>query len=659
MDIIIMDFAQTNGLSMIGNDDFVTEEQLAGFVTLDTTQTITGAKLFSSQIVGTANIDIIGSGSNSIVGANNTITSSVTGTMNSLTSNILSIGGVAKLTTGSTSNTLNATATNTIAINGVNKITTTSTTTTLNNTTTNIQSGGATKISTNATANVINNVTSNALQIGGTAKITTTSALTTLSNTAHTINGVTTFDVNPISATVPTTNNELSNKKYVDDAIVAGDFVTKTTTQTISGAKTFSSVITGTGNITITGTGTNSMTSSLTNGAANEIVASGSLGGNRISVVNSVNLIEATGAGGSNTLTVTSGQNLLTATTGTNKMESTLNTTSKANYIKAEGLAGGNYIESGEGGVNTLDAFDVFASNVLSVAGQPKITTASGITTIENSVNDITATGGNNTLTASSQNEFIIGSTTKFLMTSVQCTLTNKRNNRITDGTSINAYVPTFTSGQINDSAQSQFRVWIGDASTYEEVINATSATNTFNNATSNILQIAGTTKLTINSTATTAVNKIIAPTYKIGTFASNLPLCSNSFSVTTFGSLSVSGVAANLQFPAQNSSGTLIGQFIFPFDVTVHYITGHSSQNASTASQSLVLSFASGFVYSTPAFTSPTAATAQSIYVAGSAGSPINENVAANSAFFGTVTPTGSSATSKNWSFFIYYSQR
>ena len=43
-----MDFQQTNILSMTGNDDFATNEQLANYVDLTTAQSISGLKTFTT-----------------------------------------------------------------------------------------------------------------------------------------------------------------------------------------------------------------------------------------------------------------------------------------------------------------------------------------------------------------------------------------------------------------------------------------------------------------------------------------------------------------------------------------------------------------------------------------------------------------------------------
>jgi hypothetical protein len=69
-----MEFQQTNILSMTGNDDFATTSDLAGYVSLDTTQTITGLKTFSTlpvssvvpttttQLVNKSYVDGLGAG---------------------------------------------------------------------------------------------------------------------------------------------------------------------------------------------------------------------------------------------------------------------------------------------------------------------------------------------------------------------------------------------------------------------------------------------------------------------------------------------------------------------------------------------------------------------------------------------------------------------
>lgn len=66
-------------------------------------------------------------------------------------------------------------------------------------------------------------------------------------DTAQTVTAVKTFSSLPESSVVPTTDDQLVNKKYVDDHATPTptNMVTTDTAQTISGAKTFSATITG------------------------------------------------------------------------------------------------------------------------------------------------------------------------------------------------------------------------------------------------------------------------------------------------------------------------------------------------------------------------------------------------------------------------------
>lgn len=66
-------------------------------------------------------------------------------------------------------------------------------------------------------------------------------------DTTQTITGTKTFTILPTSSVAPTSNEQLVNKKYVDDKVAAGggggsgDYVTLGTEQTITGGKTFTS----------------------------------------------------------------------------------------------------------------------------------------------------------------------------------------------------------------------------------------------------------------------------------------------------------------------------------------------------------------------------------------------------------------------------------
>jgi len=457
---------------------------------------------------------------------------------------------------------------------------------------------------------------------------------------ADTISGLKTFTTLPESSIVPTTDGQLANKKYVDDTIVAGSFVTLGGTQTISGAKTFSSVITGTGNITVTGTGTNSMTSSLTNGTANEIVASGSLGGNRISVGNSINLIEATGAGGSNKLSVTSGTNTIETTSGT--------------------------------GSNTINSFG--GSNILQVGGNPKITTATTATTFDNS-----------------QTNFNVAANTKIGINSTDTTLTNTNNvirttlgtNRIRNsfnlgynemeasGTGTYNFLSATGTGAYNKiqnvdstgynlieaTTGSGYNQLLASGSTSSNGIFATGTDsfnsiyaggtngyNEFDGKTQNLFKIDGTNKLTIYSNQLNTASPI---------YLGNKGLVSSiSFANAT---QLTAATTVNLSI-ATSSLNSGAGQMIFPVPVTIVYVVASSTSTANTAVQSLTFRMndgATNFI-TVSGIPAPLASAAQSIVY-----TPTAYDLPTNTAFFTSLTTNVSSATAKAWVITVFYIQR
>jgi hypothetical protein len=476
-----MDFAQTNGLSMIGNDDFVTEEQLNGYVTLDTAQTITGDKTLSgtTTITGgiTANavnitpaeLGFIGgltsdaqtqlngkvskTGTETIDGdktfTGTTVVAKTNATTNIQFANIpnysfidLCSGGNqdydvrlsslnGSATVGLGTFTIEAGSNNLVAYGsgsaGFNKIETTG------------GSGSYNQLLSHQ--NYLDATSDNIFRVGGTPRITTSGSLTTLSNTAHTINGVTTFDVNPLSATVPTTANELvnktyadgkvsktvadtisaiktfsvlpessvvpttntqlANKKYVDDTIVAGAFVTLgAPSQTITSDKLF------TGRFQVDNALQNEFLVSR-NGLGFRVVAGGSAGApTGINLTTTFGKVTLNSSSGGIELKSTGGGNLIENTTGTNIM-TTAATSSASNKIENTGT-GGNFITTQSGsnqlfsntGKNILNANT--SSNEIQVNGTPRITTTSSTNTLSNGTNFINSTTGDTTINAPS-----------------------------------------------------------------------------------------------------------------------------------------------------------------------------------------------------------------------------------------------------------------
>jgi hypothetical protein len=239
-----MDFTQTNGLSMIGNDDFVTEEQLSGYVTLDTAQTITGDKTLSGTTTITGNIS-----ANSV-----DITPQELGFIGGLTSdaqtqlngkvgitNDETITGdktfdIGTITTFDGDVNSNGTFTNYNILENYTIINNQGGAVIDNQSGAEIRLSAGSEITANGVSispiemSYLNNVSSN-LQTQLDGKVSKT--------IADTISAIKTFSVLPESSVVPTTDVQLANKKYVDDTIVAGSFVTIGGTQTITGQKTF------------------------------------------------------------------------------------------------------------------------------------------------------------------------------------------------------------------------------------------------------------------------------------------------------------------------------------------------------------------------------------------------------------------------------------
>jgi hypothetical protein len=109
----------------------------------------------------------------------------------------------------------------------------------------------------------------------------------------ETVGGIKTFTSLPESSAVPTTANQLTNKTYVDGAIIAGSFVTTNTTQTITGAKTFSTnTLTASAGITVKNGGS-AQTATLTqNSTTLDVIGVGDIS---IKPTNDFNVLTGTG----------------------------------------------------------------------------------------------------------------------------------------------------------------------------------------------------------------------------------------------------------------------------------------------------------------------------------------------------------------------------
>lgn len=310
---------------------------------------------------------------------------------------------------------------------------------------------------------------SNEIQINAVPKIITTSLLTTLTNTSHNINGVTTFNVNPLSATVPTTATELVNKSYADSLVdSASNVVHKTGNETIAGLKTFTDTLTANGG------------GGFYSGASAQVQ---SIGG--------TNLIYNDG-GGNNQITNNS--------TGYNRL---LCNGSGVNYITNDGSGkneifantGNNVIFSNSGN-NIIEASS--GSNILQVAGNPKITTTLATNTLDNATSNILSVGGSNRLVTTAGLTTVYGET--YLGYSNDDLLT-----RI--GFNTNVAFMDFRSGGTNADYDSRIISSNGTTSIGYGDLTISSGTFLADAKTTSTFNIGGTSKITTTSATNTLAN--------------------------------------------------------------------------------------------------------------------------------------------------------
>ena len=383
------------------------------------------------------------------------------------------------------------------------------------------------------------------------------------------------------------------------------------------------------------GTGVNTIQSAHTSLTTANLIDATAGGGNTIKTTSGTNTIQT--ATGKNTLSAngTGAENLITAVTGaTNTIKSTTGTNTMEN------TSGKNLLDAKGNGVNTIQS----AHTTLATANLIDATGTGGGNTIRSidGTNTIQATGTGPTLISnnSGQIQLNTGGNTTAGNNSILINVTNATSGGITLKTN-------GTNSKINIDAKTEIHQYIDSATNTTPRLSHTSVLTKITNANVDI------------------VGNLNATFYRIGTNTSFKPLVS-CFWFATNGSLSSAGTASNLTLCGATPAGTLISQMIFPFDVKIEYITGHSSAQASTTAQTLGLYFlrnnpTATIIYTSPSFTSPTAATAQSITIASPAnGFPANGLIiSANTPFYGTIAPTQASSTSKSWMICVYYSQR
>jgi hypothetical protein len=339
---------------------------------------------------------------NIITNVDNTLTASTgKNVLNSTSgSNEIRVGGTPKITTLSTqtlitnaTNTLNTTigGLNEILVNNLAKITTSTTTNTLSN-----------------DNNIYNSATSgkHEFQINAVARVTINNTDNVFTNTTNTINGVTningvtTFNVPPVSATAPSSNSEIANKKYVDDTIVAGAFVTLAGSQTISGAKIFTA-----GNLFAAQNATNQLVrlGNVTNFSFIDFRSGGTHGDYDVRMASN---------GGSGTI----GRGSFAVEAGNNTLYALTSGSGGRNVLHA--LGGSGSYNQMAGYLNYMDGVD---NNYIRINDVIKIQTTSSINTFTNTGSNVmTATGGSgfNRFDATTQNLFQIGGANKLTIQS-------------------------------------------------------------------------------------------------------------------------------------------------------------------------------------------------------------------------------------------------
>jgi hypothetical protein len=209
------------------NTDIIADKASLNFTNTGSTL-INPSNILALQIAG--NDKFVTDAMNTAISATSTMSFSAGGSTNTQfnsanfqnnfgTQQQYQVNNATKLLLANTATTLNNTTTN-IQSGGTNKITTNANTTTLNNETTNIQSNGTNRITINPTTTGLDNTTTN-IQSGGTTKIQTTGTTTTLNNdTTYIQSGavdkieVTATQLNLTNATISAFSGGVVDPKY-------------------------------------------------------------------------------------------------------------------------------------------------------------------------------------------------------------------------------------------------------------------------------------------------------------------------------------------------------------------------------------------------------------------------------------------------------------
>jgi hypothetical protein len=365
------------------------------------------------------------------------------------------------------------------------------------------------------------------------------------------------------------------------------------------------------------------------------------------------NLIQATSSTGGNYLFVRSGENLIEAQEGTNKLTSA-KVMGNANLIEATATAGGNKLSAtGLDGFNILEANGNNGYNTITATG------ALGNTmTADNGSNNINALESN-ILTALTSNILTIGLDPKITTTSNTNTITNTTN---TISTSLgnnninNTYSVGRNSMLCSGSSSANLLSATGANSWNEMSASGANGYNIIDGEVTNYININGIQKLVIRSNATTATDQMIAPTYRIGTYPSSVPLFSGCIWLQQIDLAIGIGSGASIAMSIGGFARSYIStrQGVLPFSVIITKAVFLSDPANQNTPRNVVLQIIGGGTaqVDTSVFC-PTGAVYQSIVAP-----TISKTILINNGFFFQLYMDGFSSNPKSWNIQLYYHQ-
>jgi hypothetical protein len=415
----------------------------------------------------------------------------------------------------------------------------------------------------------------------------------------------------PPTETLPKFNefvfNQANEPEYLDQLVVH-----KAGTETITGNKTFTSKIVGTGNIGISGTGTNKMTSSNTSATANLIEASSSTGGNKITTLN----------GGNNWLYADYGKNLLQV----------------AGEVKIETNDGYNILTNK---VNYINSNNIYYGAVeLQISGVKKISAEIGTNRLTNEDNTITATS-NNTITASNNNTINSTSGTNILQVGGNSKI-------ITTSSEVKTYG---TTSLVNTSATSGFQFATSGNTTFMDML-STGGNLDFD---CRLRSDAGSATAG-QGTLSTECLQFLSPKYGVGYISGYTPLFSGCIMLNQINAVVGVGTTNSVPMSIYGFAKTNqpVQQGVLPFSVRITKAVFLSDGAAQNTPRIFVLEmYGGGTAQVNVAALCPSGAFYRSIVA-----TDTDKTMWINNGFYFALYMDGASVAPKSWNIQLYYQQ-